>query len=273
VWFDETSNREKIDRLLLPLLERVANLFGLKGGVVRIHRKNPHQKGLHTESVVIGDAPPARFTVTEHGLKYEISLTETQHTGLFLDQRDTRRMLALRAGGKRVANLFGFTGSFSLAAVAADAEVAFTVDNAKACLETGKTNFAKNGLTETGRGKFIREDARRWLARQKRRQEKDPEGWRPFDLVVCDPPVFASSRDGGQFALEKEWPGLARDCAALMAPGGLAVFANNHRTGDHRFYRRALTEVFSEVTDLRPPLDFPVFPRRPHHVRTFWCVK
>ncbi len=55
--------------------------------------------------------------------------------------------------------------------------------------------------------------------------------------------------------------------------GGTAVFANNHRTGDHAFYRRTLEKHFAEVTDLRPPLDFPVFPRRPHHVRTFWCVK
>jgi hypothetical protein len=57
----------------------------------------------------------------------------------------------------------------------------------------------------------------------------------------------------------------------LLAPGGAAVFANNHRTGDHKFYRQTLSGIFDSVTDLRPPLDFPVLVGRPHHVRTFWC--
>jgi len=273
VWFDETSNQAKIERLLHPVLEQVSAAAGLRGGVIRIHRRNPHQKGLHEETVVVGNGPPPRFTVSEHGLKYEISLTETQHPGLFLDQRDTRRLLAMIAGGKRLANLFAYTSSFSVAAAAAEAEVCFSVDNARACLETGKANFAQNGLEETGRGKFIKEDARKWLARQERRRDKDPGAYDFLDLVVCDPPVFASSKDGGRFLLEKEWAGLAGSCSGLMPPGGVAVFANNHRTGDHRFYRKALVDHFSEVTDLRPPLDFPVFPRRLHHVRTFWCLK
>ncbi len=91
--------------------------------------------------------------------------------------------------------------------------------------------------------------------------------------MICDPPVFASAKDGGKFSLETEWPRLAAATADLMGPKGIAVFANNHRSGNHAFYRRALEEQFSDVTDLRPPLDFPVFPKRPHHVRTFWCVK
>jgi 23S rRNA G2069 N7-methylase RlmK/C1962 C5-methylase RlmI len=126
-------------------------------------------------------------------------------------------------------------------------------------------------LAETGRRKFIQEDTRKWLDRQERRLKKNPQGYRPLDLVICDPPVFASAKDGGKFSLETEWPRLAAQSANLLGPGGIAVFANNHRTGDHAFYRRALGKHFSEVTDLRPPLDFPAFPRRPHHVRTFWC--
>jgi 23S rRNA (cytosine1962-C5)-methyltransferase len=134
-------------------------------------------------------------------------------------------------------------------------------------------NFALNGLTEGGKGKFIQEDARKWLKRQQKRRREKPDEHQPLDLVICDPPVFASAKDGGKFSLVDEWPGLAAGVSALMEPAGVAVFANNHRSGDHAFYRRELEKSFGEVTDLRPPLDFPVFPRRPHHVRTFWCVK
>ncbi len=273
IWFDETSAPEKRDRVLLPVLEEITDAFGLKGGVIRTHRRNPHQRTLVTDTRVLGGEPPDVFTVSEHGLKYEISLTRTQHTGLFLDQRDTRRRVALTAAGRRLANLFAYTCSFSVAAVAAEAEVVFSVDTARAGLNTGKSNFQRNGLAESGRGKFIQEDARKWLSRQERRLDEKPQEFRPLDLVICDPPVFASTRDGGKFSLEEEWPRLAKQTGRLLGTGGVAVFANNHRTGDHAFYRRALEENFREVTDLRPPLDFPVFPRRPHHVRTFWCLK
>jgi len=272
-WFDETSSAEKLTKLLHPVLDEVTAAHGCRGGVIRTHRRNPHQRALVVETRVMGETPPDIFTVSEHGLKYEVSLTKTQHVGLFLDQRDTRRRLALVAAGKRLANLFAYTCSFSVAAVAAEAEVAFSVDTARAGLNTGKTNFDLNGLKEGGRGKFIQEDVRKWLLRQERRRDEKPGEFHPLDLVVCDPPVFASAKDGGKFLLESEWPRLAAQAAGLMEPGGIAVFANNHRSGNHAFYRRALEDHFREVTDLRPPLDFPVFPKRPHHVRTFWCIK
>lgn len=267
VWFDENTPPDR----LLPVLDHLGAVYGCRGGVIRTHRRNPHQRGLVTELTIHGESPPDVFTVTEHGLRYEINLLTTQHTGLFLDQRDTRQRLARRADGARLANLFAYTCSFSLVAARHGTEVVFSVDTAKPGLTTGKHNFALNGLDKTGQGKFIQQDARKWLARQLRRQEQDPANWSGFDLMVCDPPVFASAKDGGRFSLVKEWEGLARDCAALLAPGGAAILANNHRTGDHKFYRQTLSDVFATVISLRPPLDFPVFPGQPHHVRTFWC--
>lgn len=273
VWYDESADPQKAAGRLDPVLKQIMKVHDLKGGVVRTHRRNPHESSLVGKVRIVGEKPPATFTVREHGLDYEINLLTTQHTGLFPDQRDTRRRLAQLARGKRLTNLFAFTCSFSVAAAAAGCEVVFSVDTAKACLATGKTNFTLNGLEETGRGKFIQEDARKWLSRQLRRQQEDPAGYPYLDLAVCDPPVFASSRDGGQFSVEKEWPGLAASLHALLAPGGAAVFANNHRGGKHGFYRSELEKHFTEVTDLRPPLDFPVAEGRPHHVRTFWCRK
>jgi len=271
VWFDETAAPDQQAQLLHPVLDQVSARYGCRGGVVRTHRRNPHQRTLVTEVAVIGERPPDLITVAEHGIQYEINLLTTQHTGLFLDQRDTRRRLAQRARDARVANLFAFTCSFSVAAAQYGAEVVFSVDTAKAGLNTGKSNFAQNGLSETGQGKFIQEDARKWLARQLRKHDHDPDAWQGLDLVICDPPVFAAAKNGGKFSVAKEWPGLAKNCAGLMAPGGAAIFANNHRTGNHKFYHDALTAVFSQVTSLRPPLDFPIFPGRPQHVRTFWC--
>jgi 23S rRNA (cytosine1962-C5)-methyltransferase len=273
VWYDEGVAAGEAAGILEPLLTRVVGAFGCHGGTVRVHRRNPHGSTLVADLAVVGEPPPDRFTVTEHGLRYEVSLTKTQHTGLFLDQRDTRRRVAAIAAGRRCANLFAYTCSFSVAAAAAGAEVVFSVDTAKPCLTTGRRNFEMNGLAEAGRGKFIQEDARQWLERQRRKKESDPGAHRPLDLVICDPPVFASAKDGGSFALEKEWPVLASGAADLLADGGCVVFANNHQGGNHVLYRRQLENEFAEVVELQASLDFPQLPGKPAQVRTYWCVQ
>ncbi|MCP4572533.1 MAG: hypothetical protein GY838_09310 [bacterium] len=271
VWFDETTGADEAHTRLAPWLDRVAAAAGCRGGVIRAHARDPHRKGLVSDLRTVGDPPPSVFPVVEHGLRYRVDLLHTQHTGLFLDQRDTRRRLFQAAVGARMANLFAFTCSFSVVAAAAGCEVVFSVDSAKACLETGKGNFATNGLDETGRGKFVQEDARKWLARQLRRQDKRPDEFTPLNLLVCDPPVFAGGKGGARFGLQQEWPHLAEASAHLLGPAGQALFANNHRGGDHRRYRAQLAAKFARVEDLRPPLDFPLLPDAEFHVRMFWC--
>ncbi|MBC8207489.1 MAG: class I SAM-dependent methyltransferase [Kiritimatiellales bacterium] len=241
-----------------------------KGGIVRTNLRDPHKRKLFSDLVAFGEPAPETYFVTEHGLKYEISLNASQHPGLFLDQRDSRRRVAEFAPGKRVANLFAFTCSFSVAALATGAEVAFSVDLAAGCLERGKRNFEINGLAEGGRGKFIKEDVRKWLARQVRKKESHPGDFAPWDVMICDPPVFAAApKKGDAFAVEKEWPFLAESIRTVLAPGGAALFANNHRGGDDSFYYSTLQQQFSTVTALEPPIDFPDCGNP--HVRTYWC--
>ena len=209
--------------------------------------------------------------VREGGLAFEVSLNESQHAGLFLDQRDNRRRLALGAAGARVANLFAFTCSFSALAVSAGAEVAFSLDLAAGSLDRGKRTFARNGLDAGGRGKFVREDVRDWLARQRRKKERDGPAWRGWDWIICDPPVFAAAGAGKAFSVEKEWPALAEACRDLLTPSGTALFSNNHRSGPEAFYQDVLTRHFHQVQPLTPPLDFPALPGEAAHVRLFSC--
>ena len=263
--YDETLPSKQLLNRLQPDLLKIQH----KGGVVRTNRRDPHKRKLFSDLVPFGEEPPETFVVTEHGLKFEISLNDAQHPGLFLDQRDSRRRIAEAAEGKRVANLFAFTCSFSVAAVAAGAEVAFSVDLAAGCLERGKRNFELNGLAESGRGKFIKEDVRKWLARQVRKKDNDPEAFVPWDVVICDPPVFAAAKKGEAFSVEQEWPALAQGIRAILADGGAALFANNHRGGDDGFYFSTLQTRFSSVTALPPPVDFP--DGGTPHVRTYWC--
>jgi len=266
--FDEDLPSAELFQSLEKVFQWLEKACGCRGGVIRTNRLDPHRRKLFGDIFQWGEPPPETYFVQEHGLSYEVALNDAQHVGLFLDQRDSRRRIARLAEGKRVANLFAFTCSFSSAAVQGDAEVAFSVDLAAGCLERGKTNFAESGLTDGGRGKFIKEDARKWLARQLRREDAAP-----WDIVICDPPVFASSGKGRSFSVEKAWPELAREVAEILADDGVALFCNNHRTGSDSYYFQTLEEHFPKVVKLRPPLDFPELPGLPTHVRIYLCSK
>jgi len=71
--------------------------------------------------------------------------------------------------------------------------------------------------------------------------------------------------------VEKEWPGLADGVSNILANDGIALFANNHQGGPEPFYYDTLRKVFSEVTRLNPPLDFPQTGTQAPHVRIYWC--
>lgn len=280
VWhYDETSPLPEITRRIQAPLEGLAHRLNARGWVFKRNGRNPHKRGLVAEQVVHGEPPPGKFWVEEHGLRYLVTLTAAQHVGLFLDQRDNRARIRRWAQGARVANLFSYTCSFSVAAARGNAEVAMSVDIARPCLEIGKENFALNGLTESGKGKFVQEDARAWLARQKRRVLAG--GPQPlvsaqtrslhWDLIVCDPPVFAQTA-GSSFSVETAWQALATDCAALLEPTrGTALFCNNHRGGELAPYRAALHDVFEDVEVLANPLDFPTDDEGRTAVKMFLC--
>lgn len=269
--FDEKLSSGNLRKKLAPILEYFSKVFSCRGGVVRTNRRNPHQNKLSTDTVSWGELPPDSFLIREHGLLFEVTFNDSKQVGLFLDQRDSRRRIGKISQGNRVANLFSFTCSFSVVSVKSGAEVVFSVDIASGALKRGKSNFSHNKIAESGRGKFIKEDVQKWLARQVRKKKENPKTFAKWDLVICDPPVFASSGKGRSFLIEKEWPGLANNIREILSENGIALFVNNHRGGSEKYYYGELTKCFARVTRLRPPFDFPELKGPPEHVRIYWC--
>ncbi|MBU0943914.1 MAG: class I SAM-dependent methyltransferase [Proteobacteria bacterium] len=271
--FDESLSAAQLLDGLRTLLATLSRLCCCRGGVIKTNRRDPHKNKLFADLAAWGEPVPESFVVQENGLHFRVSLNPHQHVGLFLDQRDSRSRICRAAKGKRVANLFAFTCSFSVCSLAAGAEVVFSVDLAAGCLNRGKENIAINQLPDLENGKFVKEDVRKWLARQLRKKHNKPESYIHFDLVVCDPPVFASAGRGNYFHVEKEWPTLAHDVYEILGEGGKALFANNHQNGPERFYYNTLTKLFPQVTRFNSPLDFPQMPGRQAHVHIYWCQK
>ncbi len=271
VIYENALERKEAVEKFEPVLSYFSERLNPRGVLIRQAQKNPHARKLAGWHEWRGEAFEGPFAVEENGLKFEILIHPQRHPGLFLDQRSTRSLVRKDAAGRRVANLFSYTCSFSVAALAGGAEEVYSVDLANGCLQTGKRNLALNELDGGEAAKFIRADVRGWLDRQLRRLEREAGAYRKFDLIICDPPVYAAGeRRGEGFHVEAEWEGLVTKTRLLLSERGIGIFANNHREGNGTFYRKILERAFSEVRELPLPEDFPEVGET--HSRTYWCT-
>ena len=165
----------------------------------------------------------AAKVVLEHGLKFEVNLSDYLDTGLFLDHRPTRVEVGKAATGKAVLNLFAYTGAFTVHARAGGASATTTVDLSNTYVDWTGRNLALNGFPLDERHRLVRADCLQWLAAAPHASER-------FDLIVCDPPTFSNSKAMTKpFAIDRDHPWLLRQCHALLKPGGVLYFSTNFR--------------------------------------------
>ena len=168
-------------------------------------------------SALVGAAPDGEIEVVENGLRFGVDLVHGQKGGLFLDQRDNRALVRTMAAGRSVLNLFGYTGGFSIYAAAGGARATVTVDAAAPAIAAARRNFARNRLAVDG-ARFVAGDAFAFLEQAAAAGER-------FDLVISDPPSFASSRRALPAGL-RAYRRLHRLCAQITAPGGTLCAAS-----------------------------------------------
>lgn len=130
-------------------------------------------------------------TVRENRLLFRVNFVDGQKTGFFVDQRDSRRLTSEVAKGKRVLNLFSYSGGFSIAALAGGASRVTSVDVSGPALRLLKENAALNNFDLPGEA-VVENDCFRFL-------ENDDER---YDLIIVDPPPFAKSRSALERALQ-----------------------------------------------------------------------
>jgi 23S rRNA G2069 N7-methylase RlmK/C1962 C5-methylase RlmI len=161
-----------------------------------------------------------RFLVSEGGLRFWVNLSDYLDTGLFLDHRITRARVGAEAAGKRLLNLFCYTGAFTVHAAAGGAAASLSVDLSATYLAWAKDNLAANGLDDP-RHELLRADVLTLL-------EGRPS--EPFDLAVLDPPTFSNSKKM-QRALDvrRDHVPMVRATLRWLRPGGVLYFSSNAR--------------------------------------------
>ena len=205
----------------LALAQRLETLVALlqellrpRAIILRAERSVTALEGMElADGHVWGDLPDEPLVIEEHGLKYEVDLRVGQKTGWYLDQRENRRAVAGYLAGRRVLDMFCYTGGFALAAAAlGQARQVLGFDISARAIRQARRNAELNGLTQvqfdTGDGFDVLES----LASQGER----------FDAVILDPPKFARGRSTIQQAL-MAYHRLNRLAVDLLVPGGILV--------------------------------------------------
>ena len=145
----------------------------------------------------------------ENGLKFHVDWLKGQKTGFFVDQRENRSLLESFAKGKKVLNMFCYTGGFSFYAMRGGAELVHSVDSSAKAIELTTRNVGMNFPGDTRHEAFC-EDAFKYLDRMGDR----------YDLVILDPPAFAKHRGALHNAL-KGYTRLNQKAFEKIQPGGI----------------------------------------------------
>lgn len=161
-----------------------------------------------------GQVPRQPLIIRENNLRFEVDLLHGQKTGFFLDQRDNRATVGRWSAGRRVLNLFSYTGGFSIYAAEGGATQIVSVDTARPAMESARRNFELNGF-DPAPHEFLVADCFAAL-------EDFHQVGRRFDLIIVDPPSFARNKAQTEAALQayRRLNTLALRC--LSAEGILA---------------------------------------------------
>ena len=210
---------------------------------LKLRQRKPGRLGQYQKYDVIQH----EFEVDENGLKFFVNLSDYLDTGLFLDHRLTRQQVRTLCEGKKVLNLFAYTGSFSVYAAAGGSGEVVTVDLSKTYLNWAERNLAMNGYTDTTRYKSVHADVKQYL------KTIPPAS---FELIVMDPPTFSNSKRMEDILdIQRDHAELINDCLATLKPGGQLFFSTNFR----KFVMEAdkiHTKQIKDITRATTPFDF-----------------
>ena len=174
----------------------------------------------------------------ENGLKFHVDWLRGQKTGFFVDQRENRSLLEHYSQGRKVLNMFCYTGGFSVYALRGGAQSVHSVDSSAKAVRLTDDNVALNFAPEDGRHQSFAEDAFKFLDNM----EKDA-----YDLIILDPPAFAKHKS----ALRNALTGYRRlNAKALekIAPGSILFTFSCSQAVNKEQFRLA---VFSAAAQTR----------------------
>lgn len=217
------------DKMVEELAEALRDVTGVTTVILNGQGRARGLEGLEERSAVLSGGVDAPVEVPMNGATYLADLIGGQKTGLFYDQRPNHAFAQRMAKGRRVLDVFSHVGGFGLAALAGGASHTICVDGSAAAL----------GLAAEGAKRMGAED--RFATRQGDAfavMEAMAEEGAQFDMVICDPPAFAPSKQALEAGL-RAYERVARLAAGLVAPGGYLGLCSCSHAVDMTSFRNA----------------------------------
>ena len=192
-------------------------------------------------------------TAVENGLMFYVDWLRGQKTGFFVDQRENRALLERFAAGRKVLNMFCYTGGFSFYAMRGGAKLVHSVDSSAKAIELTNRNVALN-FPGDARHKAFCEDAFKFLE-----QVGDH-----YDLIILDPPAFAKHRGALHNAL-KGYTRLNMKALQKIQPGGILFTFSCSQVVTKDHFRNAVFTAAAQARrkvrilhQLHQPADHPI---------------
>jgi 23S rRNA (cytosine1962-C5)-methyltransferase len=222
----------------------IAQVLDISSGNIffKLRQRKEGRKGQYQKV----DEARTEFIVHENNLKFIVNLSDYLDTGLFLDHRVTRQMVRDLSNGKRMLNLFCYTGSFSVYAVAGEALSVDSVDLSKTYLNWAERNMQLNFPIFKSHN-LIHADVKQYL-------KLLTSG--SVDLIVMDPPTFSNSKRMEDFLdIQKDHVELINDCMRALDEGGFLFFSTNYTKFQLQSELLNASEI-KDVTKQTTPFDF-----------------
>lgn len=220
VLFDENDEEEAI----ISMLRDFYTDEGKWEALVLQRRYLPSSPSI----IIEGELPQQCFAI-EDGLKYHINFLNAQNIGFFPDMKHGREFVRENAHGKNVLNLFSYTCSFSIVAIAAGAKSVVNVDMNKNVLSTGRENHRINKL-DTKKAEFMPYNILKSWSRIRKSG--------PYDLIIIDPPSFQK----GSFAATSDYEKIIRRLHEFAAEECIVLSALNAPELESAFIKKLFRE-------------------------------
>ncbi len=212
---------------------------------------NMAEKGEGNDNFLDGSIGFAQ--VLEYGNKFEIDFRDGQKTGFFVDQRENRRLLQNYCHGKTVANIFGYTGGFSVYATRGGATLTDTVDVSEKAIKLAEKNMNLN-FPESSAHRYFSDDAFAFF------KETDTK----YDVIVLDPPAFAKHQQALDNAL-KAYRRINEAAIHKLNPGGILFTFSCSQVVSKDDFRKAIFSAAANtgrnariMHQLTQPADHPI---------------
>jgi 23S rRNA (guanine2445-N2)-methyltransferase / 23S rRNA (guanine2069-N7)-methyltransferase len=251
-----SSVSEKVARVRFNEIKEAVKQFssGYRGKVYCSERRRQQGNRQYERA---SDSKFEVLEVIEGKARFEINLSDYLDTGLFLDHRPVRSMVAELSKGKRLLNLFCYTATVSVHAALNGAASSLSIDMSNTYIDWARRNFNLNNIDERNH-QLLRADCLKWL------QTITDD----YDVIFLDPPTFSNSKKmESTLDIQRDHGDLIRVCMAKLAPQGKLIFSNNFR----RFKMDDLTHrqfTCLNITSQTLDMDFERNPR----IHNVWLI-